>query len=452
LQLLVDQLSVRVGAAALLEDHEQRTVAYSRQVGPIDSVRRDSILHRATSPELMRWFRNFGILDARRALRIPAHPELDILARVCAPAWYRERLFGFLWLIDTDWAIGPSQLAEIEKAADQAALMLYEERLAQRLAVQALTHLLSPSEELRDAAADQLVGQSLLREGEPTAVVVVQQLPASDANITVLEEALLDVGWEAPTGALLRLACSDHGVLLVRLRSLKDDSFATAMAKAGREMLSRRLADSSGAAPRVVATIGDPQSELRRAVSSYRQARLATKVASAIPSLGDVVHWRDLGVFRALAQLPNREAIESAMDPRVAALLESGDAAVVTTLEAYLDLGGDAKATAEQLHLHRGTLYYRLDKAQRLAGIDVRNGHDRLAVHLGLKLARLAGADAGAGEQYAKPVPLRARPGLKRVLGQGAEDGAEDDVKNGTENGTEDGGKASELPLVADVS
>jgi DNA-binding PucR family transcriptional regulator len=132
-------------------------------------------------------------------------------------------------------------------------------------------------------------------------------------------------------------------------------------------------------------------------VSSYRQARLGTKVASAIPAIGDLVRWRDLGVFRALAQLPNREAIESALDPRVAALLKSGDEAVVATLETYLDLAGDAKATAELLHLHRGTLYYRLDKAQRLAGIDVHNGYDRLAVHLGLKLAKLAGAGGGAG-------------------------------------------------------
>ena len=397
LQLLVDQLSARVGAAALLEDHEQRPVAYSRQVDPIDSVRRDSILHRATSPELMSWFRSFGILASRRALRIPAHPELDILARVCAPAWYRDRLLGFLWLIDTDDAIGDSQLAEIEKAADHAALMLYEERLAQRLVVQALTHLLSPSEELRDAAASQLIDQSLLREGEPIAVVVVQALPPSDQNLALIEEALLDVGWEAPTGALLRLACSDHGVLLVRLRSIDDDAFATSMARAGREALYRRLADGSEPVRRVVATIGDPQSELRRAVSSYRQARLGTKVASAIPAIGDLVRWRDLGVFRALAQLPNREAVESALDPRVAALLNSGDEAVVATLETYLDLAGDAKATAEQLHLHRGTLYYRLDKAQRLAGIDVHNGYDRLAVHLGLKLARLAGVGGGAG-------------------------------------------------------
>jgi DNA-binding PucR family transcriptional regulator len=119
-------------------------------------------------------------------------------------------------------------------------------------------------------------------------------------------------------------------------------------------------------------------------------------VASAIPGMGDVVHWRDLGVFRALAQLPNREAVETALDPRVVTLLNSGDETVVATLETYLDFAGDAKATAEHLHLHRGTLYYRLDKAQRLAGIDVHNGYDRLAVHLGLKLARLAGTTNGA--------------------------------------------------------
>ena len=265
-----------------------------------------------------------------------------------------------------------------------------------------MTHLFSPSEELRDAAASQLIDQSLLREGEPTAVVVLQALPASDQNLATVEEALLDVGWEAPTGALLRLACSDHGVMLVRLSSADDDAFAAAMARAGRDALCRRLADGSDSAPRVVATIGDPQSEPRRAISSYRQARLATKVASAIPAIGDLVHWRDLGVFRGLAQLPNREAVESALDPRVAALLKSGDYAVVSTLETYLDLAGDAKATAEQLHLHRGTLYYRLDKAQRLAGIDVHNGYDRLAVHLGLKLARLAGATPGG--QTDKPI------------------------------------------------
>lgn len=397
LQVLVDQLSARVGAGALLEDREQRPVVYSRQVGPIDSVRRDSILHRQTSPEIMKWFRSFGILGAREPLRTPACPKLGILARVCAPVWYRERLLGFLWLIDPEGAIGEAELAEVSKAAEHAALILYEEHLSQRLAVQALAHLFSPSEELRDAAATQLVDQSLAREPEHVCVVVVQPVPPVELSHAALEEALWDVGWEVPSKAVLRLACSDHGVLLVRLRGAGDDSSALAVACSAREMLARRLENrASSPAPRVVATVGDPQPELRRAVYSYRQARLATKVAGAIPAMGDVVRWRDLGVFRALAQLPNREALESSLDPRVVALLSSGDHEVVRTLETYLDLAGDAKATAEQLHLHRGTLYYRLDKAQRIAGIDVRNGYDRLAVHLGLKLARLAEASAGA--------------------------------------------------------
>jgi PucR C-terminal helix-turn-helix domain len=397
LQVLVDQLSVRVGTAALLEDREQRPVVYSRQVGPIDSVRRDSILHRATSPELMSWFRSFGILGARKPLRIPSCPELGILARLCAPACYRERLLGFLWLIDPDGKIGDGELCEVEEAAQHAALMLYEEHLAQRLVVQALAHLLSPSEELREAAASQFADQSLARDGEPVAIVVVQPLPRAAHGLPVIEEALFDVGWEAPSGSLLRLACSDHGVLLVRLSCMDDTRSTEVVAKAAREALARRVgavapvAANGDPPPRVVATIGDAQPELRRAVISYRQARLATKVAAAIPAIGDVVRWRDLGVFRALAQLPNREALESALDPRVEALLPSGEDDLVVTLETYLDLAGDAKATAERLHLHRGTLYYRLDKAERLAGIDVRNGYDRLSVHLGLKLARLTG-------------------------------------------------------------
>lgn len=396
LQGLIDQLSARIGAAAVLEDHEQRTIVYSRQAGPIDSVRRDSILHRATSAELMSWFRKFGILDARKPIRIPAHPGREILARICAPARYRDRLLGFLWLIDGDGAIGGPELGEvelgeIEKAAEHAALMLYEEQLAQRLVVQAVAHLLSPSEELRDAAATQLADQSLLRDDEPTVVVVVQPLQPAELDAGTFDEALSDAGWQMPTGSFLRLACADHGVLLVRLRSAEDDSFAVTMATAARDALVRRLVQLDTESPHVVATIGDPQLAPNRAVSSYRQARLATKVAAAIPAIGDVVRWRDLGVFRALAQLPNREAVESALDPRVATLLRSGDSTVVTTLETYLDLAGDAKATADHLHLHRGTLYYRLDKAQRLAGIDLHNGYDRLAVHLGLKLASLAG-------------------------------------------------------------
>ena len=88
----------------------------------------------------------------------------------------------------------------------------------------------------------------------------------------------------------------------------------------------------------------------------------------------------------------------SARNRATTVLLPTPDGPVITTLETYLDLAGDAKASAEQLSLHRGTLYYRLQKAERIAGVDLRSGCDRLALHLGFKLARLIGL-------YPKPPP-----------------------------------------------
>lgn len=397
LQSVADELSDHIGVAVVIDDANLRTVAHSKQSEPIDALRRDSILHRAISPEAASWLNSFGIHASKGAVRIPSRLDLDILARICIPVAYRGELLGFLWLIDPYESIGADAIEAAQMAAGHAGLILYEERLAERLVGQALAHLLSASEELREAAISLLASQSLVSEDEPIAVVVVQAVGGAPTPPSIVEDALSDVGWDAPTGSFLRVAQGDHGAVLVRLRGIDDDAPAVALARACRERLRRRAADAGADGARVVAGIGDPQPELMRAARSYRQAKLALTVATAMPAIGEVVRWAELGVFRVLAQLPNSEAMTSAIDPRVEAVLQLGDEALVETLETYLDLAGDAKLTADRLHLHRATLYYRLDKARRVAGIDMRNGYDRLAVHLGLKLARLARRHVLAG-------------------------------------------------------
>ncbi|WP_262380136.1 PucR family transcriptional regulator [Nonomuraea sp. PA05] len=61
------------------------------------------------------------------------------------------------------------------------------------------------------------------------------------------------------------------------------------------------------------------------------------------------------------------------------------------TLEAFLDNAGDVQLTAEQMFVHRTTLYYRLQRIEELTGVQLASGEDRLAFHLGLKVARLLG-------------------------------------------------------------
>jgi sugar diacid utilization regulator len=394
LQALVEDLARRTGAPAVLEDHEQRMVVYSAQDGPIDEVRRDSILMRETRPEVKHWFRQFGIVHATVPLRIPSHPELGILGRLCVPVRFRGRLLGFLFLIDDVRRLDGPDLELVERVSRHAGLLLYEDELDRRLSASVFSHLLTPDPEMREAAVRQLAEQGLLAADAPYAVVVVRlaNIPLP-GRAEVIGEAMLELLRRRAQPGLLQMARPDHGVLLVPVASADDDRQAVTAAGEASVALARGLRSTPrGSDVRVIMAIGDPQPQLADVHHSYREALLAAKVAAAVPTVGDLVRWRDLGAFRVLVQVPLGDDLRtSCIDPRLLRLIGC-DEDLAGTVETYLDLGCDAKRTAEQLQLHRGTLYYRLAKAVRLTGADLHDGNDRLALHLGFKLARLNGS------------------------------------------------------------
>ncbi|NNN29388.1 helix-turn-helix domain-containing protein [Streptomyces sp. S3(2020)] len=63
------------------------------------------------------------------------------------------------------------------------------------------------------------------------------------------------------------------------------------------------------------------------------------------------------------------------------------------TTHTFLDLGGDVPAAADALHLHRTTLYYRLDRIKALTGVDLRTDPERHDLDLALRLAAFRKAD-----------------------------------------------------------
>lgn len=387
LQDLVDGLADQLGAPTVLEDHDQQMVAYSAHRQPVDELRRESILRRTAGPEAVGWLRANGIMEARAPLRIPGRPEQGILGRLCVPVRHRGRLLGWLFLLDPAGRLSDADAAAASQAATHIAMLLYEDDLADKLAGRTLAHLLSPSEDLRAAATARIADGGLFPLDAPAVVAVVRPAESDSGRGArdVIAAALRDAARAEPDVQALRVAHADHAVLLVRTRAADDDAAGVAAALAAAAALRHRLGDRP-----VVAAAGDPQATMAEAHVSYRQARLAARVAAVVPGAQAMARWRDLGVYRILAQLP-RAASESALDPRVRSLLCGDDAELLHTLETYLDLGCDAQAAARQLRLHRATLYYRLDKARRVAGIDMRDGNDRLCVHAGLKLARLTG-------------------------------------------------------------
>jgi len=396
LQNLIETLAEQLAAPAVIEDDEQQLIVHSAQSAPVDDVRRECILLRYTRPAVRDWFRQFGITTAQEPLRIPPDPERGILGRLCVPIDHHGARVGYLWLIDDQERLDDDAVAYAAKTASQVGLLIFDDILAERLASGMLDHLLSPAAELRIESVRQITDSGLLSgNGEVIAIVAQPASPSCQPDRSVIAESLRDVTRRRPPGEVMALARNNQGVLVARSAGRDLVAEARLLADALCQAMGRRIQAGEPGASSVVAGIGGPQATLADAHLSYREGSQAARVAATITAMGPIASWPELGAYRTLAQLPMCEEVTASLDPRLVRLLRQCDPAVLATLEAYLDLAGDIKATTERLNVYRGTLYYRLQKAEKLADVDLRNGQDRLALHLGFKLARLTGVYAG---------------------------------------------------------
>lgn len=359
----------------LVEDQMQRVVAYSEQYGPLDDIRRDSILNRRSDPQVQAWVRTHGALGAREPLRVPGAPHLGFLPRLCVPARRGDRLLGFLWFIDADGSMTGEAIAVAAEAAAKIAVALFHESLVAELSArrerEAVAHLLSGDTGEHEASADLLIDANCFPRSTPVTVHVVSG-PGGVAG-EALEHGLLLLRRRLGGRAPLHLVRADHGVLLATDARLGAPDVLPAF----------EVPVTVGA--------GRPRPRLAEAAQSYAEAMEATSIATRIPGFGPIAEWSELGVYRWLARL---SATPPEAHPGLGRLL-SADPELARTLEAYLDLAGSAREVAARLGLHRSTLYHRLNRIEVLTGAKLSDGQDRLALHLGLKLARLSGMLAG---------------------------------------------------------
>jgi DNA-binding PucR family transcriptional regulator len=171
--------------------------------------------------------------------------------------------------------------------------------------------------------------------------------------------------------------------LLVRLRST--DVLTPATSAAGRLLERARGTAGAGAAAGAAAGVAVPRTGLGELADAWWEASAAARAALAETRFGPVAEWASIGPFRLLAALPPR----SAQDPAVRALLSPAHRELARTAEVYLDRAGQAGRTAAELGIHRQTLYYRLSRVERLTGLDLDDGEDRLLLHMALKAHRL---------------------------------------------------------------
>lgn len=392
LQSLAEALATRLHRAVAIDDPRMRLLAHTPHDGPVDAARLDSILRLRPPPDMVAWVMGQGIAKAAGPVRVSGRKEPELLPRVCAPIRCQGVLLGYVWIIDEDETLTDEELQVVDEIAASAGLVMYRDQLLDDLhrgrQRELLRDLLSHDLAVRRSAAEALVAGEHFVTDVPVVVVVVLVKGSTDADISVTVEAALEQASRqfAPRTCLF-LARADHGVLIAadRKGAVHHGDLAGLAA-----LIQADVATRTGG--RVYVGVGSAAPSLGDAIDSYEQARRAIDVAEIVPGFGPAVSWQDLGVYRVLVQLPLDELPPDVIHPGLLRLFEldtSGQ--LVQTLETYLDTAGDVRSTIEALSVHRTSLYYRLSRIEQLTGLRLSDGGERLAVHLGLKLARLSG-------------------------------------------------------------
>jgi hypothetical protein len=383
IQALLDGLAGELGAAVVLEDTHQRLLAHTDHGDLIDDVRRASILDRRATATVAAWFEQWGIRETEEPVRTPADEGIGALERWCVPVRFRGTHLGYIWILDGG-RIGREELPPAVDAADQISPVLYRRTVTAQADAGVLRLLLVPGQDGAALATEIRQWGAFAFRG-PVVVIVAEPAGGgelSPAAIADLGHATRQAAEHGPSALTLGAVISDLAVLLLPLPSADDMQTARRIT----DNLCR-LAAQVGGGLNLVAAIGSV-TDLEHADRSYRDGRRALRILRALPELGPVAAWDDLGIFRALALLPPEETEASVLDPRVRKLL--ADHELSSTAEIFLDLAGSIQQTAARLHVHRGTLYQRLARIKAVHELDLHaNGEHRLITHLGLKFARL---------------------------------------------------------------
>lgn len=125
---------------------------------------------------------------------------------------------------------------------------------------------------------------------------------------------------------------------------------------------------------------------------SYAQAVTAVRVSGMFRDAGEVHSYREYLLVRMLEDVPKNRLEEYVAQFNIGGMDEVfGDDEMYETAEAFLESSLNVSETSRNLFMHRNTLMYRLDKIERVTGLNIRKFSDAVTFRILSVLHRLIG-------------------------------------------------------------
>ena len=136
--------------------------------------------------------------------------------------------------------------------------------------------------------------------------------------------------------------------------------------------------------------IGCEVASFSEIAQSYSQAVTAVRVSAMFRDAGEVHSYREYLLVRMLEDVPRSRLEEYMTQFRIGGIGEVfGDEELYETADAFLESSLNLSETSRQLFMHRNTLMYRLDKIERITGLNIRKFSDAVTFRILSVLHRL---------------------------------------------------------------
>ncbi len=248
-----------------------------------------------------------------------------------------------------------------------------EERLSVAHNTQAYTSLIDDllkGRPIRDIQARRLSTVCGILPGAPIAIAIARALPSPTGKQIDVEVALRSfvrlVEEAVPSAVFGRLVDIRNDEVVLILCSPADTAraFAKALRRHG---FGKRAEKGLGAG----VGVGLDTAEVAGLPESLEQARLALEPTSAARPL---IHFADLDLTEFLIRHADHRALRLIPEPARQLLHVDGGTPgeLLRTLRAFTDCSLNVKQTARRLGVHTNTVYFRLNRINKLTGIDPR--------------------------------------------------------------------------------
>lgn len=138
---------------------------------------------------------------------------------------------------------------------------------------------------------------------------------------------------------------------------------------------------------KVRVSYGTIVNEIKGLSKSYKEACMALDVGMIFYSEKSIIPYITLGIGRLIYQLPVN-LCQMFID-EIFGDIEPGDIddEILSTVKKFFDNSLNVSETSRQLFIHRNTLVYRIEKLQKMTGLDVRVFEDALTLKIALMVA-----------------------------------------------------------------